>query len=232
MQVYEEANVLSAETCASLIKFFEAAPKSKHLSRRDEAENIHQPSMSISLRDQRGKHTLLSDVKAAMLRSSSLRSRGFAENEFLFRRFSIRRYEPATPNHATRDSCDWHTDVGDLSVLFWVGGSFEGGDLVIGPNCETQLRLQGNRQHAGTMVLFEGGRVLHMAEPVTSGVRYVGVIFMDRRPPPRRKRARFGESDVRTGQPQGSTNSAGGQLTNCQTYQLGCNDLMVQDGDR
>jgi hypothetical protein len=167
---------------------YESAPLSRHFGSRIEGENLHLPSQSVQIRDERGQHTLYSDVTAAMLRSGLLGALGFGEGEYRAKRFTVRKYVPDA-----RDGCDWHTDGCDLSVLFWVGGTFEGGDLVMGEGERCELRIPGSEQRTGSMVVFEGCKVRHTAEPVTKGARYVVVIFLDKKPPPRTKRARLGE---------------------------------------
>ena len=67
---------------------YESAPLSRHFGSRIEGENLHLPSQSVQIRDERGQHTLYSDVTAAMLRSGLLGALGFGEGEYRAKRFT------------------------------------------------------------------------------------------------------------------------------------------------
>ena len=65
-----------------------------------------------------------------------------------------------------------------------VGGNCsegDGGDLVLGDGPTPDRIVSRALQTEGSMVVFEGRKVMHMVEPVLSGVRYTVVLFVDKK---------------------------------------------------
>tara|TARA_B110000091_G_C13609438_1_gene388149 strand:- start:8 stop:718 length:711 start_codon:yes stop_codon:yes gene_type:complete len=171
--------VLSPELCLALRDYYDRSPRSCHLNAGQEGENTHLPSCRLEISDRRGlKSTnvaLRTEIHNAI--APAIQS-FFKDSSYRFKRFTVRRYSPKD-----RDSCNWHIDACDLSLLIFVGGTCVeggGGDLIMGEGPTPNRVVRRIEQKEGSMVLFEGCKIVHSATPVTLGDRYVVVLFINR----------------------------------------------------
>ena len=172
-------NCLSSELCSSLRTYFDASPTSAHLGMRQEGENVHLPSMRLDITDKRSLKLVGIPLRTKVHEAVAKECDAFFDGAYRFKRFTVRRYSPSD-----RDSCDWHVDACDLSFVIFVGGNCsegDGGDLVLGDGPTPDRIVSRALQTEGSMVVFEGRKVMHMVEPVLSGVRYTVVLFVDKK---------------------------------------------------
>jgi hypothetical protein len=174
-----EWRIHSPELCLALRDYYDRSPRSCHLNAGQEGENTHLPSCRLEISDQRSlKSTnvaLRTEIHNAI--APAIQS-FFKDSSYRFKRFTVRRYSPKD-----RDSCNWHIDACDLSLLIFVGGTCVeggGGDLIMGEGPTPNRVVRRIEQKEGSMVLFEGCKIVHSATPVTLGDRYVVVLFINR----------------------------------------------------